>query len=146
MGNTDDGVRARGNRRIPVKGAAARVLPKEKRRAHLSLVDNVEVGEPIVAEAQKQQETRLQRIDAGQTLFEQEPARKRAPRKPKRIAPVRRTFTYKGRCNPVALGVAELIQARHGGYIQKVNATTVIVTNHPPERAVLRAPRLPERR
>lgn len=116
-----------------MKGAPARVLPKEQRRPHLSLVDNVGVGDPIVAEAQKQQETRLERIDAGLTLREFEPARKRAPRKPKTIAPVRRTFTYKGHCDPVALRAARAIAARHGGYVQKVNATTAIVTNHPPE-------------
>lgn len=120
-----------------MKSAPARVLPKEKPTPHLALVDNVGVGDPIVAEAKKQQEDRLELIDAG---FE--PARLhdtgRAPRKRRprvnRNGPIRRTFTYKGPCDPVALSVAKDIQARHGGYIQKVNAHCVIVTNYPPER------------
>lgn len=118
-----------------MKSAPARVLPKDKPQPHLALVDNVGVGDPIVNEAVRQQETRLELIDAGLPLETPKPTpRGRRTRTPKRISPIRRTFTYKGRCDPVALSVAREIQARHGGYIQKVNATCVIVTNYPPER------------
>lgn len=118
-----------------MKSAPARVLPAEKPTVHLALVDNVGAGDPIVSEAVRQQNVRLEIVESDKPAGEYVPApRKRRPRKPARISPIRRTFTYKGPCDPVALSVAKDIQARHGGYLQRVNATCVIVTNYPPER------------
>jgi hypothetical protein len=110
------------------------VLPKDKPVRHLALVDNVDAGKPIVAEAQKQQETRLEQIAAGEPVAPA-PAPRRRRERIDRNGPVKTTYRpYHGRVNPVAMNAARLIQARHGGYLQKVNATTVIVRNHPLEK------------
>lgn len=113
--------------------APARVLRKEKCTApRLALVDNVGIGETIVAEAQRQQHLHL--LDPDRVT----PVNRKAPRRPKpethRNGPVEiRWVVPTIGVNQVALGVAELIQARHGGYIQIINSTTVAVVNHPPK-------------
>lgn len=108
--------------------APARVLRREKCEApRLTLVDNMGIGEDIVAEANRQN---LELIDGTAPERLQVPVNRSRPRRHKPRHEDRNGQVQTGQVNQVAMGVAELIQARgHYGYIKIVNANTVLVCN-----------------
>lgn len=109
-----------------MRGAAPRVLPREKVRPRLALVDNIECGEAIVARAKAQQ---AKIIDLPVAPVKQVRTRKRGtstPRPEKRNGPVK---TIKP--NPLALERAhEIIAAQGCGHIKILGVDTVVVVNH----------------
>jgi hypothetical protein len=108
-------------------GAPARVLRREKCEApRLTLVDNMGIGEDIVAEAQKQQQDYIDGVEPERLAVPVNRGRRREHR-PKAE---RNGQVVTGHVNDVVMGVAELIQARgHYGYIKIVDANTVLVCN-----------------
>lgn len=109
-------------------GAPARVLRREVCVApRLALVDNMGIGEDIVAEAQRQNEQYIDGVLPEQVAI---PVNRNRPRRHKERHTDRNGAVVTGRVNDVAMGIAELIQNRHGyGYIKIVDANTVLVCN-----------------
>lgn len=109
--------------------APARVLRRERCEApRLTLVDNMGIGEDIVAEAQRQQ---ADLIDGPEPERLQVPVNRARPRRHKPARPEERSGPVQHKSvNAVAMGIAELIQEQgHYGYIKIVDANTVLVCN-----------------
>lgn len=117
--------------------APARVIPKEHRRKrHLTLVDNIEAGESIVAKAQQKNDARMVAQELGVDLEVVEvPTRRRTTRKrqPNRNGPVE-TIVLWASVDPATKLHALMIA---GGDIKRckpVARDAVVVLNHPQEK------------
>lgn len=112
--------------------ARLRVLPPVRPGRHLALVDNTNCGEPIVAEAKRQQVSALQVAEElGVDLTEPKPRRTRRPRASDRNGPV---VVKKFAWNDVDKATQKEALLLAGGDIHRckpINANTVVVTNHP---------------
>lgn len=108
-----------------------RVLPPVRPGRHLALVDNTNCGEPIVAEAKRQQATALH-VAEEQGVTEPKPVRRtRRPRASDRNGPV---IVKKFAWNDVDKATQKEALLLAGGDIHRckpINANTVVVTNHP---------------
>lgn len=112
------------------RGAAPRVMQPEKPEPHLSLVDNIGIGDTVIEKAQEEQQTRLQVIE-GVLHLDPVPGTRRTYRP--RQAPVQ-AVVETIRVNAVAKGIALLIAGGNWQRCRMIDANTVVVYNHPIRR------------
>lgn len=112
---------------MPV-GAPARILPMVRcTEPRLTLTDNIGIGDDIVAAAAKKQDARLKAIEeaAGSEVVRLPRRRRTATRTPK-ASPVEVT-----EINPIARSLATFIAGGDWSRCQPINATEIVVHNHP---------------
>lgn len=112
--------------------AHARPMPREPRRLHLPLVDNVNGGEPIVAEAKKRNTAKVVAAELGIDIEPVALPRRRTAKKrtPNRNGPVETTVLWVA----VSPHVKALALEKAGGDKRRckvIDHDTIVVLNNP---------------